>query len=386
MRRHRSVRNVLIVQPTITHYRVPFFNALERLRPNTWQFAVTFDPSEFETPRFLQAPLAPDALHFPTVPVRHIELLGHGRKPTYQTIWRRAGGFDLIIVEQALHDLAYLLCQVHRLHGTRFAYWGDGRDRLVERATGLKRLAEGVKLALTRHADGLFAYTPGVKAEMVRQGVAADRVFALSNTIDIDEQRAAFERHRPLREEIRRALGVEGKKVLLFVGRFTRNKRVPFLIEAFSALHRMSPDTHLLLVGGGADVGGQGMPGVTFLGSTEDLDRIARAYVASDVFAFPGTVGLAPLQAMCYDLPAVTIDSLSHGAELEYLTPANSLILPARATAEGYAAALRDLLADADRVAALRAGIWPSIRHLTIDNMALNFIRGVNALLAPAAS
>ena len=374
-----GMKRVLIIQPTIAHYRVPFFNAMERLRPDWWTFAVTFDRAELKTPRVMKNAVSAEQLRFPTEDVHHLRLPG---PLSYQTIWLRAGRFDLIIAEHAVRDLAYLTCLLHRLHGVRFAWWGHGRDRSVETPGGAKALAEQVKMAATKVANGYFAYTEGVRQELVSQGLRGDRVFALNNTIDIWQHRRAYEMVRHRRDEIRTHLGVADGQVLLFVGRFTENKRIPFLLDAFAALRERNRGAHLFLVGGGGErFDLDERPGVRWFGPIEDAE-LAPIYAASDLFVYPGAVGLGPLQALCYDLPVVAVDSLVHSSEVEYLTTANSLMLPRSISSEQYARALHDLLSHDDRLHALRTGIWPSIRHLTVGTMARNFIHGVNAILA----
>ena len=50
---------------------------------------------------------------------------------------------------------------------------------------------------------------------------------------DIAAQRRAYIAVRDQREQIRAAMGLTGKRVLLFVGRFTPNKRIDFLLAAW---------------------------------------------------------------------------------------------------------------------------------------------------------
>jgi hypothetical protein len=63
------------------------------------------------------------------------------------------------------------------------------------------------------------------------------------------------------------------------------------------------------------------------------------------------------------------------------LNSENALILPEGSSSEQYALAIKTLLEDQPRWAELRAHAWPSIKHLTIDNMAQNFVAGVNSIL-----
>lgn len=377
------MRRVLIAhQSTIPHYRIPFYNALEGLRPSTWRFDVVFDPYELEAKRFFQEKIDPQAFQFPILPVRTISTRIGRKRISYQTFWLRAAQYDLVIVENAVNNLAYPLCHLHRIGGTRIAYWGHGKDRSITAASWPKRLIERSKLLQVRNSDGFFAYTAGVKAYLVDRGVPANKIHVVQNTIDIEEQRRAFEEWQPKREAIRRRLGLDGKKVLLFVGRFIEQRRIEVLLEAFSILHSRDSAYHLLLVGSGAEAYlDDDLPGITQCGPIVELSALARRYVASDLYVIPGWVGLGPLQALCYDLPVITIDAPQHAPEIEYLSAANSIILDRGATAKEYAAAIDSLLADPSRLTSLRSGIWRSIEHLTIDNMARNFVAGVNSIL-----
>jgi len=378
------MKTVLIAhQSTIPHYRVSFYNALERLRPNTWDFEVVFDSSEATSPQFFKEGLTVSEFGFPTLDVKTLTFRPFVNKASYQTFWLEALKYDLVVVEHAVNNLTYPLCHLHQLLGVKVAYWGHGRDRNIAKASGLKLVAEKLKLFLARKADGFFAYTPGVKAYLETQDVVSDKIFILNNTIDINEQRAAFTKFYPDREKIREHLGVRGKKVLLFVGRFTKNKRLSFLLDAFSILRKNDPDFHLLLVGDGDAIDQSAdIEGLSFLGPLVDLEKLGPIYVASDIYVYPGAVGLAPLQALCYDLPVVTIDLPTHKPEIEYLTSDNSIILDRHTTPEGYAQAILELFRNSMYLNSLRQSIWPGIKHLTIDQMARNFIQGVNTILS----
>jgi glycosyltransferase involved in cell wall biosynthesis len=158
------------------------------------------------------------------------------------------------------------------------------------------------------------------------------------------------------------------------------------LFEAFGILRQMDEKYHLVIIGAGdASALGSlkercGEDSFRYLGVVPD-DEIGRFYVASDLYVFPGAVGLGPLQALCFDLTPAVIDSRVHSPEYEYLNHDNALILPEGTTPEQYARAITVLLNDRVRWACLRAHAWASIKHLTIENMAQNFIHGVNSIL-----
>ena len=369
-------------QSTIPHYRIPFYSALERRHTPDWSFDVVYDPQERRSQRFFKESIHEDAFAFPTLEVRTWSLRWRGKALTYQTFWRAAGHYDLVIVENALNNLTYPLCRLHRLSGVKLAYWGHDRHIGAGPSPGLpKRIAERLKRRFVDNSSGFFAYTEPMRQRLIDSGLAADCVFAVNNTIDLLAQRQLFEQTIGEREALRQAAGFSGKKVLLLVGRLTPNKRIAFLLEAFAHLYARDRDYALVIVGGGAPHASQ-QEGVSFYGPITDARRLAELYVSADLFAFPGAVGLGPLQALCYDLPAVVIRSPIHGPEFDYLGDDNTVVLPATTTCAEYADVLDRLFAEPQRLQQLRAGAWPSISHLTIENMADRFAAGIESLLA----
>jgi glycosyltransferase involved in cell wall biosynthesis len=381
----KSVKKVLIAhQCTIPHYRVPFYEAVERLRPRWWEFCVVYDVEKARDRSFLK--IEDGSLGFPTKDCYAYTLKLGGKQICFQSFLFNGAAYDFLVMGGELNNISYPLCYLWRYRGKRVAYWGHGRDVSVVNAQGIKALAEQTKIWLTRRADCFFAYTNGVRDYMVRKGVDQNKIFVLHNTIDIMKQRNIFETLIPERKNLRSQLGLSGKKVLLFVGRLNRQKQLDVLLDSFCCLRARDNSYHLVIIGAGdgsmfsklKDTCGEGS--FRYLGVVPD-DDIGRFYVASDLYVFPGAVGLGPLQALCFDLTSAVINSPVHSPEYEYLNHDNALILPEGSTAERYASAIITLLEDRDRWAELRAHAWPSIRHLTIDHMAQNFISGVNSIL-----
>lgn len=378
------MKKILIAhQSTIPHYRIPFYNALEKCKSDTWCFDVVFDPSELQKKRFFKEEVDVKSFDFSVLPVNTINIKVAGKNISYQTFLGQAQKYDLIIIEQAVNNISYPLCHLHQLTGVKLAYWGHGKhEGAKNNLSFFKYFSERLKVLLTNQADGFFAYTPRSKSSVVEKGFAPEKVFVINNTVDISVQRQAFERLKSQRETIRKFLNVAHKKVLLFVGRFSKTKRIDFLLEAFSILLKKDPNFHLLLLGsGGEKYLTEERKNVSYFGSIMELDKFAPIYVAADVFSFPGSVGLAPLQALCYNLPVITIDSQIHPPEIEYLSPQNSLILPSETNPEDYANSIIELFANTEKLNCLKNSSWSTIKHLTIENMARNFAAGIDIIL-----
>jgi len=380
-----SVKRVLIAhQSTIPHYRVRFYQEVERLRPNGWDFTVIYDADETRKQFFLA--LDHETFGFKVKCVRTHELKFGNQRTVFQTFPFTAWQYDLIVVGNSIHNLSYPLTYLWRFLGKPIAYWGQGRDTSVQNATGLKGLSEKAKIWITCRSDGFFAYTKSVHDFMKEQGLSEDRIFTLYNTIDIENLRSIYEEHIRSRDDYKKSEGLEGKRVLLFVGRLNKRKRLDFLIATFAILKRRNPQYHLIVIGGG-DTSyitkfeeTCGKDSISYKGSVSE-EEINYYYMISDLYTFPGAVGLGPLQALCFDLTPVIIDSPIHNPEYDYLNEENSIICHREVSPAAYAEAIDTHLQDTDQWSRIRSQAWPSIRHLTVENMAKNFIRGINTIL-----
>jgi len=123
------------------------------------------------------------------------------------------------------------------------------RGLKLETSTGLKRL---ILLAAERLASScaqvVLCNSESLRAQAQELGVAPRRKLSLlgegsSNGVDM-------ERFSPGPTDVREQIGIPATcRVVGFVGRLTRDKGVPELVEAFDAIMNADPNAHLLLVG-----------------------------------------------------------------------------------------------------------------------------------------
>ena len=115
----------------------------------------------------------------------------------------------------------------------------DGRDLLE---------TSQVRTELAHHAHLAVAASPFTAAELQRHsGYPAECVRVVP--LGIDVQRFARLPQRAVLAKLGRRWRLEGKRVLLYVGRIAGNKRIDLLIDALALLAPAHPDLHLLIVG-----------------------------------------------------------------------------------------------------------------------------------------
>ena len=155
-------------------------------------------------------------------------------------------------------------------------------------------------------------------------------------------------------EEFRRQHGIDpDEHVVLFVGRVNREKGIDLLTEAFGRLAGVVPKARLVLVGAVYEprwvqrlLEQAGITARTVLTGQLPPEEVAKAYAASDVFAFPSltdTQGLVVQEASLAGLPTVLAD-----AALQASGPLAGAAVLAGTDAMRYAEALEDLLTNDD--------------------------------------
>ncbi len=160
-----------------------------------------------------------------------------------------------------------------------------------------------------------------------RQGLLeADHVIAVSHFTKraivqrhgIDERKVTVIHNAVSRVEAMRASGVakaEGERIVLFLGRITHQKGPGYFVDAAAKVLATLPDVTFVMAGSGdmmpqiirrvAELGLGGR--VLFTGFLRG-EEVERMYAASDLYVMPSVsepFGIAPLEAMRYDVPVI---------------------------------------------------------------------------------
>jgi alpha-1,6-mannosyltransferase len=160
--------------------------------------------------------------------------------------------------------------------------------------------------------------------------------------LGVDTEKFSPQRRDPgLRAEL--GLAPEAR-LLIYAGRFTREKQLPLLLDA---VRRLGAPYHLLLVGSGGPV--PAGERVTCLPFQKDSAALARLIASSDVLVHPGdqeTFGLVVLEAMASGTPVVGTHAGGIGELIDDATGIRVRPRNAAALAEGIDAIFaRDLAA-----------------------------------------
>jgi len=373
---HISPRNtVLVVQRRLTHYRVPFFEALrmEMATRNIDLVLAHGDPTAEEAAKQDGGELSWARR------IRTTYLFG-GRV-CWQPFGALARQSDLVVLT---HENK-LVCNVaaqYFLRRSKVALWGHGANLQGDAAS----LRERFKRHTARQADWWFGYTQLSLPLIKRSGFPTNRTTILNNSIDTVALMARHAAVTPLALDVLRSdLRLAGHSVGVFLGSLYADKKIRFLLEAALAVRAAVPGFELVIAGGGPDRSIV----ETFCArhdwaryaGVQSGQRKAELLALAKVILNPGLVGLGILDSFACQVPMVTTDCGLHSPEIAYLDDGVNGVMTADSIPDYVGAVVRVLTESAHR-AALVEGCVRSTSKYTVNNMVRRFCDGVEQCLA----
>ncbi len=241
--------------------------------------------------------------------------------------------------------------------------WGWGNDGTPPIRRLYQALGQVFIGFFYRSADACVSYGTKQKAYLLSLNVDEEKIFIAPQA---SMARQSAEDSSP--EEIKKDLGLDGKKVVLYIGRLIKRKGADYLIEAFAELRKERDDVHLLIIGGegwygneehlnldqlkklSEDTGLRLGQDVSFLGEIEN-ENLSKYYAMADVFVLPSIThrlgepwGLVLNEAMQFGKPVIATDAV--GAAYDLIeNGVNGFVVPEK-NVEALHQALSRILSD----------------------------------------
>lgn len=162
------------------------------------------------------------------------------------------------------------------------------------------------------HVDGIFVYSNYGRGLMIEQGIPAEKVFTIHNSLHYDQQKG-------LRESITSSSIYKDhfkneNPILIFVGRLTKVKKLDLLIDAVYRLKQKNQFFNLVFIGDGEErknleskVETLGLcDKVWFYGACYDEKTNAELIYNADLCVAPGNIGLTAMHSMVFGTPCLT--------------------------------------------------------------------------------
>jgi PEP-CTERM/exosortase A-associated glycosyltransferase len=241
------------------------------------------------------------------------------------------------------------------------AFWEDAAvDHGTSREDGLRyRLSRALETHVLKGADAVTTICEGLRGDIIGRGLPEHKVTVIPNSVALERFPVLQGKDAKLLAE----LGLQGQRVIGFIGSFYAYEGLPLLLEAMPTILRQREDVRLLLVGGGPqDVALRQLTRqlglqdrVIFTGRVSH-DEVQRYYSLVDIFVYPRlsmrltelVTPLKPLEAMAQGRLVVASDV---GGHLELIEAGVTGELFPAGNASGLAAAVLRLLEE--------EGQWP---------------------------
>jgi len=212
--------------------------------------------------------------------------------------------FFMLAESRSLTD--YVFFGLSRLLKKKVYIWTHGwygKENKIEAA--LKRWQ-------FNHVDGIFVYSNYGRKLMIEQGVSAERIFTIHNSLHYDQQKALRESIKPsliYKEHFR-----NDYPIIIFIGRLTKVKKLDMVIDAISNLKSKGENYNLVFVGDGVEkqnleartklIGLE--QNVWFYGACYDEKQNAELIYNADLCVSPGNVGLTAIHTLTFGCPVIT--------------------------------------------------------------------------------
>jgi glycosyltransferase involved in cell wall biosynthesis len=228
-----------------------------------------------------------------------------------------------------------------------------------------------LRLNFLRSLDGVIAYSQRGADEY--RLLELGGVFVAHNAVSM----------RPKQAPQKRPLSPEDAPTVLFVGRLQARKRIDILLKGCASL----PPTlqpNLVIVGDGpAKVDLQKLaasvfPSTRFLGAKHGPE-LAPIFADADLFALPGTGGLAVQEAMSHGLPVIVAQG--DGTQDDLVRPENGWQIPPE-DQEVFTRTLQIALSDVTRLRQMGAESYRIVdEEINLETMVASFIEALNRVM-----
>jgi glycogen synthase len=128
------------------------------------------------------------------------------------------------------------------------AFWEDAavNHGTFQEESFRYRVSRALETFLFKKADQVVTICEGMRQDLVRRGVPAERIQVVPNGVDVD-----WFQPRARASNLVEKFGLNGKPVFGFIGSFYRYEGLQFLLEVMPELIEVLPGAKLILVGGG---------------------------------------------------------------------------------------------------------------------------------------
>lgn len=291
-------KNLIILESKVLHYKIPIYNFFHKKLKNSYIMEIVAINKKCDSKNL------------------NIHKMSNWKILCY--IFKKKN-LKIIICRFGLKDISlFPLILLAKWKGVKFIWWNHGID-LQDKNNLVKNLFYSF---IHRLADAILLYSSN-EIQFVKTG--NEKIFVANNTLNFDD----FPEIRESKESLRKKYNIGEEKVVLFVGRIQRRKRLMDLLNIFD--NDMN-GIALIIVGPGMTKSQLEIVNrnrhIYYLGPIHDVKKVNEIFKMSDIFSIPGHIGLGLNHAFYWGLPVIT-ENVPHAPEIVYLRHGkNGFIIP----------------------------------------------------------
>lgn len=300
--KNKSVTNVCFINNAPQHYRRDIFNLIDQKIKADFYFGDCYLDVKF----------------FDASVLTGFKGYLRNRRLFFGFYWQ--GGVLPILMKRYSHVVmlgeyhcisTWLFALFSKLIGTNLIFWTHG----FYGNEGLLR--SFVKIKFYSLASGLFLYGEYSKKELIRRGFHPQSLTVIYNSVSYFEQLKL--RNSFINSNIYKEYFDNHDKVIVFVGRLTKNKKLDLLIKASRYLQTLGFPINVIFVGSGPEESNLKMmleatdkKRYWFFGECYDECKLAEIFSNADLCVSPGNVGLTAIHSLGFGTPVVTHNNLTN--------------------------------------------------------------------------
>lgn len=339
------MKQILILQNTLLHYRKSFFNELSKF------YNVTVLHSGKNTVK------NSDKYKEIIVNVRKI---GPFFIQDYVIEEVKSNKYDIVISMFDLRWINNVLAMYLHNKSAKFIWWGAWLTK--------SNIANSIRIYLSNQEYSSIFYTKEAKNMFLNKGISKDKLFVANNTFDVGERIKAYENKSKFR--------------ILFVGSLDKRKENKILIEAFNKIYSsLNSSVVLTIIGDGEErlflenlVSKLKLRNnVSFTGKITNMEILKEYYKESIISVSFGQAGLSVLQSLAYGVPFLTkVNAISGGEKTNIIDGLNGLFC--EDSIESLTKILKNVCLDIDLARELGKNAYSYYsKYCTIENMVQGF-------------
>lgn len=346
------MKNLLIFQQVLMHYRVPFLNQVaDQLQIPvslvTHSIGPNLTPSDFRF-QLIEIPCKKFG------PFRYANNL----KAIQQSFSAQILPFDI-------HEVVTFGSTLKP--GMPLILWGHSH--------GSRRIFRPVRRWMAMRSNAVVVYTQNGKEMLTREGVDPGRIFVANNTVDVPnaEFNSSIERTS-----------------FLFSGRLTSRKKIDEAIIAFARISKaISANICFEIVGEGPErarlehlaselnIANR----VQFHGAIYDSESLKQVFQRSLAYVSPGHVGLGVLHSFAYGVPPLTRKLANHAPEFQHIRDGkNGLLFDG--SIENLASIMKRLASDSLSTSIGKNGYDYYLSNCTMENAVGGMIDAISFVMS----